>query len=224
MLASVRTGRPAFHEVFGQDVFDYLGTHPEAASIFNAAMTSRTGQDNAFVIPAYDWPAGTIVDVGGGQGALLTAILGRASDARGILYDRPQVIEAARGAIDAAGLSDRCRLVAGDFFAEVPAGGDLYLLKRVIHDWDDERAGTILRVCRAAMGPGARLLLIDAVLAEGNAPDWGKLIDLQMLVMTSGGRERTEAGFRSLLAAAGFRLERVIPAGPTASLIEAVPS
>ena len=171
LLTSVQTGRPAFHEVFGQDVFEYLGAHPEAASIFNAAMTSRTGQDNVFIIPAYDWPAGTIVDVGGGQGALLTAILGRAPDARGILYDRPQVIEAARGAIDAAGLSDRCRLVAGDFFAEVPAGSDLYLLKRVIHDWDDERAGTILRVCRAAMGPGARLhRRLSAHAASGRVP------------------------------------------------------
>jgi O-methyltransferase domain/Dimerisation domain len=223
LLASVRTGRPAFQEVFGQDVFQYLGKHPDAASVFNAAMTSRTGQENAAVTAAYDWPAGTIVDIGGGQGALLAAILERTPGARGVLFDLPHVIAAAAGLIEGAGLTARCELAAGSFFEQVPAGGDLYLLKRVIHDWDDERAAAILRRCRAAMGEGSRLLVIEHVLPSGNAPSWGKLLDLQMLVMTPGGRERDEAGFRSLLASAGLVLERIIPAGPTASLIEAVP-
>jgi hypothetical protein len=114
--------------------------------------------------------------------------------------------------------------VAGNFFERMPAGGDLYLLKRVIHDWGDERAVAILRNCRAAMGATARLLLIDYVLAPGNAPSLGKWLDLQMLVLTPGGRERDEAGFRALLSSAGLRLARILPAGPTASLVEAVPA
>ena len=171
-----------------------------------------------------EWPAaGTIVDVGGGQGALLAAILAGGPDLQGILYDLPHVIAAARGGpIDAAGLAGRCELAAGSFFERVPAGGDLYLLKRVIHDWDDERAAAILRNCRAAMSATARLLVVDHVLSPGNAPSLGKWLDLQMLVLTPGGRERDEAGFRALLSSAGLGLKRILPAGPTASLVEAV--
>lgn len=222
LLHSVRTGQSAFEHAFGRDLFGYFGEHPEAARVFDAAMTSRTGHENAIVTVAYDWPAGMIVDVGGGQGALLAAILARTSDARGVLFDLPHVIAAARGLIDEAGLTARCDLVAGNFFERVPTGGDLYLLKRVIHDWDDGRAAAILRCCRAAMGERSRLLVIEHVLPPGNAPSWGKLLDLQMLVLTPGGRERDEAQFRALLASAGLRLARIIPAGPTASLIEAV--
>jgi O-methyltransferase domain/Dimerisation domain len=223
LLNSVRTGQPAFEHVFGCPMFSYFGEHPEAARVFDAAMTSRTGQETAAVIAAYEWPASaTIVDVGGGQGALLAAILARNPDVHGVLFDMPHVIAAARGLIEEAGLADRCELAAGDFFERVPAGGDLYLLKRVVHDWDDERASAILRSCRAAMGDRSRLLVIEHVLPPGNAPSWGKLLDLQMLVLTPGGRERDEAGFRALLASTGLRLERIIPAGPTASLIEAV--
>jgi len=153
---------------------------------------------------------------------LLAAILARTPDARGVLFDLPHVIAAARGLIEGAGLTARYELVAGDFFERVPPGGDLYLLKRVIHDWDDECASAILRGCRAVMGERGRLLVIEHVLPPGNTPSWGKLLDLQMLLLTSGGRERDEAGFRALLASAGLYLERIIPAGPTASLIEAV--
>jgi hypothetical protein len=144
------------------------------------------------------------------------------SHARGVLFDLPHVIAAAREMIEGAGLANRCELLAGDFFERVPAGGDLYLLKRVVHDWDDQRASAILRICRAAMGEQSRLLVIEHVLPPGNAPSWGKLLDLQMRVLTPGGRERDEARFRALLTSAGLRLERVIGAGPTASLIEAV--
>ncbi|HET6467429.1 MAG TPA: methyltransferase [Geminicoccaceae bacterium] len=223
LLESVRTGGSAFERVHGCELFRYFAEHPEAARVFNAAMTSRTGQETAAVTGAYDWPAGTIVDVGGGQGALLTAILARRPEARGILFDLPHVIDAARRPIEEKGLAARCELVGGDFFDRVPAGGDLYLIKRVLHDWDDGRAAAILRCCRAAMAADARLLVIEHVLPPGNAPSWGKLLDLQMLVLTPGGQERDEAGFHGLLATAGFRLERVLPAGPTASLIEALP-
>jgi hypothetical protein len=163
------------------------------------------------------------VDVGGGQGALLIAILGCTPGARGVLFDLPNVIAAASGVIAASGLADRCDLIAGDFFGQVPTGGDLYLLKRVLHDWNDERAAAILRACRAAMSEDSRLLVIEHVLAPGNAPSWGKLLDLQMLVLSPGGRERDQAGFEALMDSAGLRLERVIPAGPTASLIKAIP-
>ncbi len=222
LLYSVRTGQSAFEHAFGHNLFQYFVEHPEAARVFNAAMTSRTGQENAAVTAGYDWPAGTIVDGGGGQGSWLAAILAQTPDARGVLFDLAHVIAAARGLIEGAGLTARCELVAGDFFERVPAGGDLYLLKRVIHDWDDERAVAILRGCRAAMGERGRLLVIEHVLPPGNAPSWGNLLDLQMLVLTPGGRERDEAGFRVLFALAGLRLERIIPAGPTASLIEVV--
>ena len=220
---SVRTGGCAFERVFGTDVFSYLADHPGPARSFDAAMTSRTGQEAAAVTAAYPWPStGTIVDVGGGHGALLASILARCPGARGVLFDLPHVIAAARGGpADAAGLRTRCELVAGSFFESVPAGGDLYLLKRVIHDWDDERAVAILRNCRAAMHGAARLLVVDHVLSPGNEPSLGKWLDLQMLVLTPGGRERDEVRFRALLEAAGLRLERTLPAGPTASLVEA---
>ena len=219
---SVRTGQSAFEHVFGCGVFDYFAAHPEAAQVFNAAMTSRTGQENAAVTAAYEWPAGTIVDVGGGQGALLAAILERNPDARGVLFDVAHVVDAARPLMAEAGLAARCELVAGSFFERVPSGGDLYLLKRVLHDWTDKSALAILKNCRASMGVGSQLLVIEHVLAPGNAPSFGKLFDLEMLVLTSGGRERSDAEFRALLSAAGFEQRRIIAAGPTASLIEAI--
>jgi hypothetical protein len=223
LLHSVRTGECAFEHAFGSDLFGYFAEHAEAAKVFNSAMTSRTGQETAALTAAYDWPAGKVVDVGGGQGALLVSILSRTPEALGVLFDLANVIAAASGVIAASGLADRCDLIAGDFFGQVPIGGDLYLLKRVLHDWDDERAAAILRACRAAMNAHSRLLVIEHVMAPGNARSWGKLLDLQMLVLSPGGRERDQAGFEALMDSAGLRLERVIPAGATASLIEAVP-
>lgn len=223
LLESVRTGQSAFEHVFGCGLFAYFAARPEAARVFDAAMTSRTDQEKAAVLAAYDWPAGTIVDVGGGVGALLAAILARRPDAHGVLFDLPHVTTDATERIEQAGVSQRCKVVAGDFFQEVPPGGDLYLLKGIIHDWDDQHALAILRNCRAAIADGGRLLVIGHVLAPGNAPSWGKLLDLEMLVMTHGGRERSEVEYRALLRQAGFELERVIPTASITSLIEAVP-
>ena len=221
---SVRTGEPAFAHVFGTTLYSYLGQHPEASAVFDAAITSRAHQENAAVTAAYDWSDGTIVDVGGGQGALLAAILARRPDATGILLELPHVVEGARMFIEAAGLTNRCQCVAGNAFERVPADGDLYLLRRVLHGQDDDHSVTILRNCRAAMGRQSRVLVIEHVLEPGNAPSWGKMLDLQMLLLSAGGRERSEAEFRRLLASAGLRLERIVPTETVTSLIEALPT
>jgi hypothetical protein len=151
----------------------------------------------------------------------LAAILRANPGLRGVLFDRPQVVAEAGHPLEAAGLGGRCEVVAGDFFASVPAGGDAYILKRVLHDWDDERAGAILRTCHRAMPGHGRLLAIELVLPPGNDPSLGKLFDLLMLV-DLGGRERTEADFRTLLAAAGFELTAVTPTPSLVSVVEAV--
>ena len=173
---------------------------------------------------AFDWADGTIVDVGAGQGALLVAILTQSPKARGILFDLPHVVAGAQKFIESAGLIDRCACVAGDAFEQVPASGDLYLLRRVVHGQDDDHAVAILRNCRAAMGARSRMLVIEHVLEPGNAPSWGKMLDLQMLFFSAGGRERTEVEFRALLASAGLNFERIIPTVAVTSLIEASPA
>jgi hypothetical protein len=223
VLHSVRTGQPAFDHVFGIPLFQYFPAHPEAARLFDDAMTSRSAQENTAIIAAYDFTAAhTVVDVGGGQGSLLAAILDGHPHACGVLFDLPHVLAPARTRLESAGQAARWAFVAGDFFAAVPAGGDLYLLKKVIHDWDDERAQQILMNCRTAMAGTGRLLLIEPVIPPGNAPSFNKLLDLLMLVWNAGGRERTEREHQGLLASAGFRLSRVIPTRAGVSIIEAV--
>ena len=220
---AVQTGESAFAHVFGRGLYDYLGTHPEAAAVFNAAITDRARQENAAVVDAYDWWPDTIIDVGGGQGSLLAAILAHAPNTCGVLFEAPQVIDGAKQMMERTGLARRCAVVSGDFFQSVPAEGDLYLMRRIMHGWSDKKATLILRNCRKAMAQSARLLIIEHVLAPGNEPSWGKVLDLQQLVLSAGGRERSEEEYASLLAAAGFRLERVIATSSTASLIEAIP-
>jgi len=213
ILHSVRTGQPAFDQVFDMPLFQYFATHPEAARIFDEAMTSRGGQDNAAIVAAYDFAAAhTVVDVGGGQGTLLASILQAYPTVRGVLFDLPHVIAAARTRLESAGQAVQWEGVAGDFFAAVPAGGDLYLLKRVIHDWGDEHAQRILTHCRTAMIGTGSLLLIEMLIPPGNAAAYSKFGDLLMLVWNaSGARERTEHEYQGLLASAGFRLNRIIP-------------
>ena len=176
------------------------------------------------MVAGYDFAgARTVVDVGGGQGALLAAVLAAHPQARGVLFDQPEVVAGAAPLLRAAGVADRCAVVGGSFFEAVPDGGDVYLLSRVIHDWDDAQATTILRACRRAMGPAARLLLVERVLAPGNTPDPNRFSDLNMLVML-GGQERTAAEFAALYQAAGFRLTRVLPLPAAVSLIEGQPA
>jgi hypothetical protein len=186
-------------------------------------MTSRSAEENAAVVAAYDFSGlHTLVDVGGGQGSLLAAILRAHSDLRGMLFDRPEVVQSAKRQLAAAGLQDRCDMVAGDFFTSVPSGGDAYILKKVIHDWDDERVLAILRSCHRAMPERGRLLLVEPVVPPGDEPSFAKLLDLLMLVWTPGGKERTEAEHRALLASAGFELTRVIPTAAPVSVLEAI--
>lgn len=187
-------------------------------------MASRSRLEDRAIAEAYDFHRGTIVDVGAGRGSLIATILQQAPSARGILFDLPHVMAGSAALLREARLANRCQFVAGDFFDLIPPGGDIYLMKKIIHDWDDERARAILSNCRAAMSAGARLLLLEHVIRPGDAPAFGKLLDLQMLVMTPGGRERTEAEFNTLLAASGLQLARIIPTRCPLSVIEAGPS
>jgi O-methyltransferase domain len=175
------------------------------------------------VVNGLDFAAGsTIVDVGGGAGALLAAVLAAHPDARGILFDQPQVVSGADQTLGAAGVAGRCSVMSGNFFASVPDGGDVYVLSSVVHDWPDEPALEILRTCRHAMSPDARLILVEQVIGAPNVPEPVKALDLQMLLM-HGGQERTAAEFAGLLEAAEFRLERIIPTSSPVSLIEGTP-
>ncbi len=223
ILHSLRTGEVACEHVLGTNIWDYYGHHPEEQRAFNGAMTGLSQMVGGAVIEAYDFaPFGTVVDVAGGQGTLLALILRASPKARGVLFDAPDVVEGAGPTLEAAGVSGRVERVGGDFFESVPAGGDLYTLKWIVHDWDDARSVAILKNCRRAMGPGARLLLLEAVIPPGNAPMLGKFLDLNMMVIT-GGKERTEREFADLLDAAGFRLTRVIPTKSPVCIVEAVP-
>ncbi|MDE3097632.1 MAG: methyltransferase, partial [Chloroflexota bacterium] len=218
---SVRTGSPAFERVFGASHFDYLSEHPEAAAVFNRAMAEGAAGRAAALID-YAWEGiSTVVDVGGGDATLLTRLLAAHPQLRGVAFDLPHAREAAEATIGAAALDGRCAFLTGDFFADPLPPADAYLLAQILHDWDDDRAGAILRNCRRSLGDRGRLLLWEAIVPEGPEPHPAKLIDLQMLIVP-GGRERTETEWRQLLAESGFRLTRTIPAGAGA-VLEAVP-
>jgi hypothetical protein len=221
-LHSVRTGEPAFNRLHGTNIFGFLDQNPAAAAVFNAGMTGRAASADVAIAANHDFSGvRTIVDVGGGHGLMLAAILQAWPDMRGTLLDRPAVADGARTRIAAAGLTDRCQVVGGDFFESVPAGADCYVLANVIHDWDDDHAIAILQTCHAAMEPGSRVLIVEAILPAGNEPHPGKIGDVQMLVIT-GGQERTELEFRSLLTSSGFTPTRVLPTASPVSIVEGV--
>lgn len=226
LLHSVTTGEPAFPATFGSSFFEYLRQHPADAAAFDALMAEQTRPWSRAVLAAYDFSAaGTIVDVGGGYGALLAAILAAHAHVRGILLDLPHVVERARPLLADAD-ADRCTVVAGDFFDAVPAGGDTYLLKNILHDWDDERCVTILRNCRKAISAAGRLLVVEVIIPSGrghrHVPHYGHYFDLNMLVHLTG-RERDEAEYRKLFDAAGFELSRVIETAADVSVLDARP-
>lgn len=224
LLYSVQTGLPAFEQVFGMPKIAYLDQHPEVSSMWDAAMASISSLDISDVLAVYDFSGlTTISDVGGGNGTFLTAILRANPKMKGVLFDRPLVITSARARIDAAGLAGRCDLIGGNFFETIPGGADAYVLKNVIHDFDDPQSVAILRNCRRAMPDKGKLLVIEPALLPGDQPTMSKFVDLQMLLIP-GGRERTEEEFRTLFEAGGFKLTRLIPTESRVSIVEGVPA
>jgi hypothetical protein len=224
LLHSVRTGESAFEHRHGRALFEFLGDDPGAMSLFAEAMTSMSETEGAAVLAAHDFSAArTVVDVGGGQGFLLAAILQANPAVRGVLFDLPAAVASARRVLETAGVTERCEIVGGSFFDGVPTGGDVYLLKSVIHDWDDDRAAAILANCRRVMDRSGTLMLIERVIPCGNEPSVAKWMDLNMLVATAG-RERTESEYRSLYERAGFQLTTITPSAAQVSLIEGHPS
>lgn len=219
LLYSVTTGECAFEHVHDQRLFEYLADNREAGANFAAWMTRATEIQIPAILAAHDFSgARTIVDVGGGQGRLLSAILSEHPRVTGILFDRPEVVD--RSLIEGAGLAERCALARGSFFESVPRGGDLYLLKTILHDWGDDLAHKILRNCREALEGEARLLIMEMIVPPGNEPHPSKFMDLNMLVLNQGGMERTQAEFEALFQAADLELTRVIPTRSPLSLIE----
>ena len=222
IVYSIQTGKKAFDKVFGKPIFDYLGEHLDKAQVFDAAMVGIHGRESNAVQKAYDFSGiNTVVDIGGGNGSQLSALLQAHPTMRGILFDLPHVIERARAPLAGAGLAERCELVPGSFFENVPAGADAYFMRHIIHDWDDEKSLTILCNCHRAMPAHGRLLVVESVIPPGNEPFAGKFLDLVML-MIPGGKERTEDEYRALFAQAGFELNRIVPTGTEVSVIEAV--
>ena len=224
LLHSVQNGSPAFDLVFGRSLFDYLRQNADAADAFNKGMSNLSSMLAYAVLMAYDFRGvSSIVDVGGGQGQLLRKILQFNPEMRGTVLDTPPTLETANQEASHDRCGGRCSYIAGNFFESIPRGADAYLLCGVVHDWDDNRAITILRNCRTAMKKSGRLLLVDTVVPDTDSRSFSKLLDLNMLVMTEG-RERTQAEFCGLLEASGYRLTRIVPTIAPQSVIEALPN
>lgn len=217
---SVATGETAFDHLYGMSHFAWLAEHPEENAIFNQVMTAGSAQAAADEVAAYDFGArGTVVDIAGGQGMLLATILRANPGLRGVLFDQPHVVASAGATMQAAGVAERCEIVGGDFFAHVSPGGDIYTLRRIIHDWDDERAIVILRNCAQALAPSGRIAVIEQVLPDGPGAGGAALLDMTMMIMT-GGHERTADEFTRLFSAAGLRLTRIVPTQAGSRIIE----
>jgi hypothetical protein len=222
---TIATGEPAFTTAHGLDFFDYLARHPAVGARFDAVMAKQSGPENLAVAKAYPFgAAGRVMDIGGGRGGFLATLLGTYPNLRGVLFEQPQVLAQAE-ALKASDIGDRCELVAGDFFSGIPPGADLYTLKRVVHDWPDDTAEKILTNVRRAMGPKSRVLVIDAVITPGNAPDPNKALDIGIMALTPG-RERTAVEFERLFEAAGLKLLRIIATPPPSSMsiVEGAPA
>lgn len=210
MLYSVQTGKVAFEKVHGLTFFDYLSKNPEQASVFDEAMAMH-GWATTAILEAYDFSGiRVLADIGGGNGSAITAILKKYPDIRGILFDLPGVVERAKQNIQAAGMADRCQVIGGSFMEAVPTGADAYMMRHVIHDWDDEKSAKILKNIHRSMGKDGKLLLGEYIIPPGNTPSMARGSDLVMLVI-SGGQERTEEEFRTLFERAGFCLIRIVP-------------
>jgi hypothetical protein len=223
LMHSVKTGKPAWDHVHGEPVFSYLfNTNRELGDIFNRAMASYSHQSIGPVLAAYDFSkARTVADIAGGYGHLLAAVLAANPHATGVLFDLGAVLERAPQMLEAYGVKERVELVEGDFFAAVPVKADIYMLKHIIHDWYEDNCQKILRNIRENMADDSKVLIIEAVVPEGNEPHFVKIIDLEML-LSPGGVERTRSEYEQLLADSGLKLNRIIPTQGAMSIIEAV--
>jgi predicted O-methyltransferase YrrM len=222
LVDTLQTGDNAYEKVFGKPIFDHLAERPDKAKIFDAAMNGIHGRETGAIVQAYDFSDFSIIaDIGGGNGSKISAILGAYPKMHGILFDLPHVVERARPNLETAGLQDRCQLIGGDFFRSVPAGADAYLMRHIIHDWDDAHARLILENCQTVMSPGSKLLLVESVIPPGNEPFMGKFLDLTMMLIP-GGKERTADEYRQLVSEAGFELTSIVPTDTEVSIIEAV--
>ena len=220
---SVRTGKTALDDVYGMPLWEHFKRNPAEAQIFNDGMTNLSMLDSPAVADAYSFHGiDSVVDVGGGHGLLLATILSRNPNLRGTLFDAPHVVEGTKEGPLKPYLP-RCTLAAGDMFSSVPAGADAYMMKHIIHDWPDDRCIQLLKLCRNAVKPGGKLLVIDCVIQPGNDYHPAKFLDLAML-MFPGGKERTETEFRELFAASGWRLNRLLPTASTEAIVEGLPA
>jgi DNA-binding transcriptional ArsR family regulator len=221
LTETLRTGQAAAPMVLGAPFWDYLATHPAQQALFDEQMRQQAQLQSLACVPVLDWPStGTIADIAGGVGTLLAAALQAAPGAQGIVVDQPRVLERARPFLERQGLGDRCALQPGDLFAPPPPA-DLYLLARVLHDWDDDRAARILAALGRGATPATRLRVFEMLLPDDDTPHRAKMSDVAMLLLFGGGRERTADEFRGLLERTGWRLERVVPSPGPMSIIEA---
>ena len=221
MMHSARTGETAWKATYGEEVFDWFASHPAESEIFNAAMTDMSGSVGPALVDAYDFSGiDTLADIAGGHGFLLSQILVANPNMKGILFDLDHVAEGAGDMLTRHGVADRVRIESGDFFKEVSAA-DAYIMKHIIHDWDDERSIQIMRNIHKAMIGDGKLLLLEMVVPEGNEPHPSKVIDLEMLTLP-GGLERTADEYAKLFEQAGFRLNKIVPTKSPFSVIEAV--
>jgi len=219
---SVQTGLPVFPHQRNMPFFEWLEHNPAEAKLFHDAMTSLSAGAVAAVVEAYDFSGiSKLVDVGGGHGLLIASILSKYPSMRGVVYDDPKVVQGAEEVLRAHGVSERGELIGGNFFTSVPGGGDAYILKHIIHDWNDDECVTILSHCHKEMPVGGKLLIVEMVIPEPNVPSIGKLLDLQMLVYLTG-RERTSTEYGDLLSQVGFDLQRVVPTPSAYSVVEGV--
>lgn len=222
LLYSAKTGKEGFDKTYGKPFFQYMTEHPDRHAIYDKAMMIHGIAETEPMLDAYDFSAfETVMDVGGGNGLMLAAILNRNPAVKGILFDLSAVADRAKATISSQGLSDRCQIVGGDFFTSIPSA-DVYVLRHIIHDWDDDDAASILSNCRKAMNPEGRILVVETVIPPMNEPCFGKWLDLMMLIV--GGRERTEEQYRQLLQQAGLKLNRIISTAHEISIVEAVPA
>jgi SAM-dependent methyltransferase len=224
MTYSVRTGLPAFRETHGQNFYEFMEQHPDEGRVFQNAMNDFSVAESKAILKAYDFAdVGNVVDVGAGGGALLAAILQAHTEVLGFAFDMPSAEAGCRQAFDMAGVGERATFVGGDFFIKLPDGRDIYVLKSVLHNWDDEAALRILTVCREAIAPSGRLLVIERVIADDDRGCEAKLFDVNMLVVV-GGRERSAVEHNALLTRAGFSPVRILPTMSPLTIIEAAPT